>query len=93
MSCCLPYATLTVDGQASQSASGSAPSHAILVTITNSGFYNATVYACHGGQRVRIGLVPGLSTEVIPVQARLFADQRAQHYVKLVSATSEYHLR
>ncbi len=75
---------------ASLAASGSALPPAVLVTITNTAFYDATVYACHGAQRIRIGFAPGFSTVVIPVQARLFDDQRAQLYVKLVGATGEY---
>jgi hypothetical protein len=72
------------------SAVDSAPPPAILVTLTNTAFYDATVYACHGAQRIRIGFVPGFSTVVIPVPPRLFDDQRAQLYVKLVGATGEY---
>jgi hypothetical protein len=73
-----------------ESVLNSAPASAVLVTLTNTAFYDATVYACHGAQRVRIGFVPGFSTVVIPVPTRLFDDQRAQLYVKLVGATGEF---
>jgi hypothetical protein len=63
---------------------------AVYVTVANTGFYSANVYACNGGQRIRIGFVVGGSTTVIPVRNGLFADGRVQLYVQLVGAMGNY---
>ena len=66
------------------------PPAAVYVTVTNTGFYDATVYAYNGGLRTRIGLVFGGSTAVIPVRKGLFADGHAQLYVRLIGQTGDY---
>ncbi|HZS57652.1 MAG TPA: hypothetical protein VFA43_00180 [Gemmatimonadaceae bacterium] len=60
------------------------------LTISNTGFHDAMVYAYNGGQRVQIGFVPGLSTLVIAVSRHVFADGRAQLYVRLIGRPETY---
>jgi hypothetical protein len=63
----------------------------VHVTVTNSGWPDATIYAYNGGQRIRVGFVPGGGiTEDITVPRRLFALGRAQLYVQLVGTRDSY---
>lgn len=44
------------------------PQAEVAVTVDNQNFLDMTVYLIRGGQRIRLGLVPGLSKQILMVR-------------------------
>lgn len=47
------------------------PSAEVAVTVENQSFADMTVYLIRSGQRIRIGMVPSLSTRILMVRPEL----------------------
>jgi hypothetical protein len=47
------------------------PNAEVAVTVDNQNFADMNVYLVHNGQRVRLGMVPGLSTSILMVRPEL----------------------
>lgn len=47
------------------------PQAEVAVTVDNQNFLDMTVYLIRGGQRIRLGMVPGLSKQILMVRPDL----------------------